>query len=346
MTGYIHELQEALREAAAREYPAHRAADSPARQPCRARPRFGLPGTGLGLARRRPGARTAMVASTLVVVAVVAVVLTLGHANHGPGTPGQTNGGKVPGVAEARGQLLGELGALRRSHPAKLAAHLPLPVSHLQIDRSLVRRVQTDGYTVTLIPVSHRARRSPSHHRTTGLVATVQGPNVPSGFPAIGKGSVTIGAPVSPAAIAHHGTIFVMYVHGPLNRVVVIVPDGVTRVQLSRFEPERDSGGAVAALAPASAPVHDNVAVIPLPGVTTTALHQTQQTVRDHGGLFSSHHCRVNAALYFVPLSVRMTWWRTTDTGSQTRTQTVRTSLNAYSTTLLPHTPCRRSPKR
>jgi hypothetical protein len=50
--------------------------------------------------------------------------------------------------------------------------------------------------------------------------------------------------------------------------------------------------------------------------------------------------------VYFVPVSVRMTWWRTTNTGSEARTTTVRTSLNAYSTTLLPHVPCRRSPNQ
>jgi hypothetical protein len=40
----------------------------------------------------------------------------------------------------------------------------------------------------------------------------VQGPNVPSGFPAIGNHSVAIGNPMSPAAIARHGTIIIMYV--------------------------------------------------------------------------------------------------------------------------------------
>lgn len=67
----------------------------------------------------------------------------------------------------------------------------------------------------------------------------------------------------------------------------------------------------------------------PPPDVTTTTLHQTQDTVRDHGGLFSSHHCRVNAALYFVPMSARMISWRTTATGTDANATTVRTSLNA-----------------
>ncbi len=316
------------------------AAASRAHQPGRRHPRFGLP-------RPRLGAPIAVAASILVVVAVAAAVLTLGRSHHGAGTPGgQRSGSEVPGVAVARAQLLGELGVLRRGHASKLAAHVPLPVSHVQIDRSLVRTVQTEGYKVTLVPVSHTVRGSASSHRTTGLVVTVQGPKVPSGFPAIANGSSTIGGPLSPATIAHHGTIFVVYVSGSLNRAVVIMPDGVTRVQLSRFKPDRSSGGRIAAIAPASAPVHDNVAVIPLSGVTTTALHQTQQTLRGHGGLFSSHHCRVNAALYFVPVSARVTWWREINTGSEARATTVQTSLNAYSTTLLPRVPCQRSPKR
>jgi hypothetical protein len=313
------------------------AAASRAHEPGRRHPRFVLP-------RPRLGAPIAAAASILVVVAVVAVVLTLGHARHGAGTPGgQRNGSEVPGVAAARAQLLGELGALRRGHAPKLATHVALPESHLQVDQSLVRTVQTHGYKMTLFPVTHAVRGSTSSHRTTGLVVTVQGPKVRSGFPAIGRGSYTLGGPVSPATIARHGTIVLMYVSGPLNRAVVIVPDGVTRVQLSRFEPDRSSGGRIAAIAPASAPVHDNVAVIPLPGVTTTALHQTQRTLRGNGGLFSTHDCSVNAALYFVPVSVRMTWWRKTDAGSEAHATTVRTSLNVYSTTLLGHVPCRRS---
>ena len=316
------------------------AAATRAHQPGRRHPRFGLP-------RPRLGAPIAAAASILIVVAVVAVALTLGQSHQGARTPGgQRNSSQVLGVAAARAQLLGELGVLRRGHASKLAAHVPLPVSRVQIDRSLVRSVQTEGYKVTLVPVSHTVRRSASSHRTTGLVVTVQGPNVPSGFPAIGKGSVTFGGPLSPETIAHRAAIFVMYVSGALNRAIVIVPDGVTRVQLSRFKPDRSSGGRIAAITPASAPVHDNVAVIPLPGVTTTALDQTQQTLRGHGGLFSSHRCRVNAALYFVPVSVRMTWWRKINTGSEARATTVRTSLNAYSTTLLPRVPCQRSPKR
>jgi hypothetical protein len=300
---------------------------------------LGLPRFGLTRLRPHLGAPIAATVSILVVVAVVAIVLTIGRAHRGVGAPSGQRDSGVPGVATARAQLLGELGALRRGHASKLAAHLSLPVSHLQIDRSLVRTVQTRGYNVTLIPVSHAVRGSASSRRTSGLVVMVHGPNVHSGFPAIGN-------PVSPAAIARQGTIIIMYVSGPLNRAVVIVPDGVTRVQLSRFVPDRSSGGRLAAIAPASASVHDNIAVIPLPDVTTTALHQTQQTVRGDGGLFSSHHCRVNAVLYFVPVSARMTWWRTTATGSETHATTVRTSLNGHSKTLLPPAPCRRSRNR
>lgn len=311
--------------------------------------RLGLPCFGLTRPRSRLGAPIAATASILIVVAVVAVALTLGPAHRRAGTRGGQRDEGVPSVATARAQLLGELGALRRGHASKLTVHLRLPpsVAQLQIDRSLVRTVQIRGYKVMLIPVSHAVRGSASSRRTTDLVVNVQGPNVRSGFPAIDNGSFTIGNPVSPAAIARYGTIIIMYVSGPLNRAVVIVPDGVTRVQLSRFMPDRSSSsGQLAAIAPASASVHDNVAVIALPDVTTTSLHQTQQTVRGDGGLFSSHHCRVNAALYFVPVSARMTWWRKTDTGSEAHATTVQTSLNGYSTTLLPPAPCRRSPNR
>jgi hypothetical protein len=308
---------------------------------------LGPPRFELARLRRRLGAPIATTASILVVVAVLAVVVTIGRAHRSVVTPGGQRDREVPSVATARTRLLGELGALRHGDVSTLAAHPPLPpVANLQIDRPLVRTVQTRGYKVTLIPVSHTVRGTRSSRRTTGLVVTVQGPNVPSGFPAIGNGSVAIDDPVSPAAIARHGTIIIMYVSGSLNRAIVIVPDGVTRVQLSRFVPDRPGGRRLAAIGPASALVHDNVAVIPLLNVTTTALHQTQQTVRDHGGVFSAHRCRVNAVLYFVPVSARMIWWRETNIGSVAHAATVRTSLNAYSTTLLPPAPCRRSRNR
>jgi hypothetical protein len=303
----------------------------------RARRRVGFGLSRFGLTRLRPpGATIAAAASILVVVAVGAVVLTIGGAHRNVGTRGGQREHGVSGVATARAQLLGELGVLRRGRASKLAADLSVPVSHVQIDRSLVRTFETRGYEVTLIPVSHSVRGLASSARTTGLVVMVRGPNVQSGFPAIGKGSVAFGNPVSPATIARQGTMIIMYVRGPLNRAVVIVPDGVTRVELSRFVPDRSSGPRLASIAPASASVHDNVAVIPLPDVTATTLHQTHQTVRGDGGLFSSHHCHINALLYFVPVSARMTWWRTTVTGSEAPAITVRTSLNAYSPTLLP----------
>ena len=307
---------------------------------------FGAPRLRLPRLRRPLGTSLAAVTSILVVVAVMAVVLTAGRAHHGPTAPGGQPSGGVPSVAAARAQLLGELGALRHGHASPLAAHLPLFVSPQQIDRSLVRTVQTDGYTLTLIPVSYTVGGPRPRQRTTGLIVMTQGPDVPKGFPAIANPALAVAEPVSPAAIARHGAITTMYVDGTLNRAIVIVPDGVTRVRLSQFVPDRSSPGRLAALAPASAPVHDNVAVLSIPGVTAAALHQTQQTVRDQGGLYSTHHCHMTAALYFVSVSARMTWWRHTDTGLKARTTTVHTSLNAYSTTLLGPVPCRHSPKR
>jgi hypothetical protein len=322
------------------------AAATPPHERARRRAGLGLPRLRLAGGRPRLGASIAVAASILVVVAVGAVVLTIGRAHRSADIPGAQRDRGVPGVAAARAQLLGELGALRSGHASKAATGLVPPMPSVQIDRSLARTVTTRGYDVTLIPVSRAVRGSGSSRRTTGLVVVVQGPNVPSGFPALGNGTITFSNPVSPATIARQGTIIVMYVSGSLNRAVVIVPDGVTRVELSRFVPDRRSGPRLAAIAPASASVNDNVAVIPLPDVTAAALHQTQQTVRGHGGLFSSHHCRVSAALYFVPVSARMTWWRRTATGSATQTTTVRTSLSGYSTTLLPPSPCRRSSHR
>ncbi len=90
---------------------------------------LGLPRFGLTRLRPRPGSPIAATVSILVVVAVVAVALTIGRAHRGVGVPsGQRNSG-VPGVATARAQLLGELGALRRGPASKLATHLSLPVS-------------------------------------------------------------------------------------------------------------------------------------------------------------------------------------------------------------------------
>ena len=327
------EFRQQLLEAAAERHP----------EPGR---RIGAPGglrSRLAWVRPRVGAPLAIVASLLIVVAVGAVVLTIGRAHHRSGTPADQRSGAAPGVAASRAQLLGELGALRGGRVSPLPGHFSLPVSQMQIDRSSVRTVASAGYTVTLIPVTVPVRGSSPRRRTTELVVTVQGPRVPSGFPALGEGSTVFANPVSPAMIARQGAVIVMYVRGPLNRAVVIVPDGVTRVALSRFMPLRSSGGRIAAIAPAAASVHDNVAVISLSGVTAAALHQTHHTVANGGGLFSSRRCHVNAVLYFVPVSARMTWWRTTASGTEARTTTIDTDLNGYSTTLLPRIPCRRS---
>ena len=105
-------------------------------------------------------------------------MLTIGPPHRRVGAPSPQRDSGVPGVATARAQLLGELGALRRGSPSKLAVDLPLPASQAQVDRSLARTVQTRGYKVTLIPVSETVRVSGSSRRTTRLVVTVQGPRV------------------------------------------------------------------------------------------------------------------------------------------------------------------------
>lgn len=314
--------------------------DAAARRP--ERRGFRLPRLRLGL-----GGPIMAAVPIAVVIAVVGVVVTLGHTGHSgtpggrpTGRPGGDRAGAVPSASAAIAQLVSELGVLRRGHaPARLSAAACtgpcLPLSRTQIvDRSLVRTVLSGGTTVILAPVTHPAKTRSG--RTAGLAVSEHGPKTHTAF-TIGGGAGSLTEPVSPETIADHGIILLSYETGALDRATLVVPDGVTRVRLSQFEAVRSAGGTdTASIAPASAPVHDNVAVLALPGVTTTALHQTRRTVRGEGGAFSRSHCRVTAALYFVPVSARMTW--SGATGSRTRT--VHITLSAYSTTLLPHVSC------
>ena len=100
------------------------AAASRAHEPGRRHPGFGLRRSGRGVSRPRLGASIAAAASILVVIAVVAVVLTLGHAQHG------VLADSVEPVARERNSD----GMFGRGHqqPARVAASTHVPAEGAQ----------------------------------------------------------------------------------------------------------------------------------------------------------------------------------------------------------------------
>jgi len=287
-------------------------------------------------------ARTPIAAATsvLVVIAVVAVaLLTLGHAGADrSSTPGGQRGraigsGHGGGVAATRTQLLSELGVLRRGHaPARPSGYYQHSLSLTGprdsgtppvVDRSLVRIVRTGGYTVALLPATDG--------HTTGLAMTVHWPKGTG----LWNAEFEIDDPVSPTAIARRGINDVEYVTGAVNRAVFVVPDGVARVQLSRFQLAHADGRSRVTIAAASGLVHDNVALITLRGVTPAAFDRTSRTLPHKGGIFRQRHCRVVSLLDFVPASAQLTWWSAG--GNRIRTTRIRVTLDAYSTQAPPN---------
>jgi hypothetical protein len=331
------EFRDQLLTAASRQVPT---GSAPVRSARPARP--------LGRLRTPLGA----VASILVVITIaVAALLTLGHGHRADTVVGPSAAARDE-VTATRAQLLHELGVLRGGHaPVTLSQGFligtrgpgsrrnvtgtaPLPGlssrGPVRLDRSLVRILRPDGYTVALLPVVY-ARPGGSSltgtHRTTGLASIVEWPK--------GRGlwnaRSSVSGPVTPSAIAAHGSTDVEYVNGSVNRAFVIVPDGVAHVELSDFRltGSAATGDPAATIAAASAPVHHNVATITLRGVTPAAFHRTANALPEHGGIFRSHHCRMTSEVSFVSASARMTW--TSATGSTIRTITVPIGLDAFS---------------
>jgi hypothetical protein len=279
----------------------------------------------------------------------------LPSARHAPGSPRST---PLPSAATARRELLAELAVLRTGHPAHLRRQdlpyylRPLPRSapkgayqpgQGRLDRPLLRTLRIGGYQVGLLPITWRP--TPHSKRTEGLALTLRAPattGIASHIPqptenGIDTHSRYLFTLPAPATIRTRGMtlsaprtarIRKMVADG-ITEVLVVVPDGVTSVRLSSFA----LAGRTSTLGiPTTvAAVHDNVALMPVPGITFQRLHISAGSLRRQ--LFFAHinpdTCRTSFATYSLPATTQMVWIN----ASGTTVNTVAASVHLFAST-------------
>ena len=211
---------------------------------------------------RRPGRRllgpAATVAMVCVSLAIFVGALVLLHRGTAPG-PSHGAASQRPTVASTRGTLLATLGVLRRpEHGPKVElTSLPLfginptaplpgrPQRHLTLDPALTRTVAPPGfpYGVALLAVREGATRSAP--ATEGLDVILSHRH--DGSRAIRLPLYETG-PQSVSSLRSRGVALVPA--GSSNSGVVVVPDGVARVQIGPGSPSVRSAAATASAAP------------------------------------------------------------------------------------------------
>jgi len=257
--------------------------------------------------RRRRGQRvlgpavTVALACLAVAVAVGALLLLSGrHAAQAP-AHGPSGAGQVPSTRQT---LLATLGVLRspQSGPNVTIHQLPLGSSRGpfggKVDRSLVRTVSLAGSraAAALLPVRMAAARAaPASEQLVVVVANR--PPRQHGHGAGGLEPRQWSSPVTVAQLRSHGMLVLT---SPRNWGAMVVPDGVTEVQVGpgvslRPPPNDPQLGHQITLprqiTPCSADVSDNVAPIELGPV--------------HGRMTSPHKSRFLA----VPVRLQTTWF-------------------------------------
>jgi hypothetical protein len=318
-----------------------------------------------------------ILASALVALAVAGVAIVLIHGRHGQrvspsSTPAATTATALPSVAAARRELLAELAVLRTGHPAHVRSQdlpyylAPLPRSSPagsyqpgqgRLDRPLARTLRIDGYQIELLPMTWQP--TPHSRRTEGLALTLRAPATTGLASEIGQltenGIDTrlgyLFTLPAPAAIKTRGMtlsaprpsdIREMAADG-VTAVLVVVPDGVTSVRLSSFALAGRTS--MLGISPATAAVRDNVAIVPVTGVTVQRLHVSADNLRRHlfFGQKDPHNCRLGFATYSLPAAAQMTWTN----ASGTTVNTVAASIHLFASTehpVFPRNFCR-SPK-
>ncbi len=259
---------------------------------------------------RRPGRRllgpAATVAMVCVSLAIFVGALVLLHRGTAPG-PSHGAASQRPTVASTRGTLLATLGVLRRpEHGPKVElTSLPLfginptaplpgrPQRHLTLDPALTRTVAPPGfpYGVALLAVREGATRSAP--ATEGLDVILSHRH--DGSRAIRLPLYETG-PQSVSSLRSRGVALVPA--GSSNSGVVVVPDGVARVQIGprlTLGPLRGGHRLSSAIrvprqiTPVTATVADNVAGFAL-------------------GPVSGRVAKGIPVMFGVPVRLQMTW--------------------------------------
>ena len=319
--------------------------------------------------RRARSGLAPMLASTLVALVVAGVAIVALHGRHGqrtsaPPTPAATAPTPLPPVATARRELLAELAVLRTGHPAHVTSQdlpyylAPLPRSSPagssqpgqgRLDRPLVRTLRIGGYQVGLLPMTWQP--TPHSKRTEGLALTLRAPATTGPASKIGQPTANgidtrlryLFTLPAPAAIKTQGMtlsaprparIKEMVADG-ITEVLVVVPDGVTSVRLSSFALAGQTS--TLGLSAATAAVHDNVALVPVTGVTLQRLRVTAASLRRHllFGQSNPHNCRLGFETYSLPATAQMVWTN----ASGTTVNTVAAPIHLFPSTEHPDFP-------
>jgi hypothetical protein len=178
----------------------------------------------------------------------------------------------------------------------------------LRVDKPLIRMVTVPGssYSVGIFPVAAQ----PSATRARAVVGVAVTLNGPGAFRATGGPWQDGNAAWDLTAIRTRGLMLSSYVSGAVDRGVLVVPDGVTRVVIgpvhlldtkitSRFAPTPG----------ASATVHENVALFQLNGLSVKNLQLNPSRL---GGFFyqgSFRGCGPELTVYALPATATMNWF-------------------------------------
>jgi hypothetical protein len=272
-----------------------------------------------GIALRGPLGTIVLIGlSTAVVLAVAVVALTAVRAGRGTTPPAEPRSS----VTSSRAGLLQTLGALRTPQTAADRRSLPSGFlgiqsgSHAgrvvnnsnyqrflrdrgypQVDPSLVRTAGlASGGALTLVPMTFR-QATPHRHGIGKLVTfTLRGPRI-EGLALSLRLSGTDRVDVSPSTVGvlrADGLNLFTYVNHQ-NTGVVVVPDGVIKVRLSRFRVTSRVRVDPVLIPVVTASVHDNIALF----------HVAAPTVTTRGGLPGDG----GSGMYSTDAHAHMTWF-------------------------------------
>lgn len=295
---------------------------------------------------RRAGTAAVLSFSFVVAIGVViAAALTLGHRAR----PTAINrGSRVVVTKASRNQLLRSLKVLRRpqDHADRDALRIfgrggllpvylspqPLPLCGslcaVQLQRRLSRSFMVPGtrYRAAIFPVVATHTTPELHRGELAVVLSVKGPRMGiarSSAVSASGGTPAASGPVSISALRANGAVVSFEVRGSggLNRVAMLVPDGVRSVDLENLTlTSLRTGKRLASLPAISGPVRNNIALVTLKHMSASRLHIMTNPDGPHGGFHRGHGCILTSSVYIVQATARMVW----ETNRTTHTSNLR----------------------
>jgi hypothetical protein len=171
-------------------------------------------------------------------------------------------------------------------------------------------RIPGLGYQVGFFPFSSRPTRA-LPRTDEGVVIGLHGPGI--GF--VGSG------PTSVRQLRSNGIVVSANVGDGTNRVVVVVPDGVTKVTLTALRFLHQPQAHTANLVTSISPVDENVVLFQLSSLTAHSVRLTPTELAPFFSMNAGRGCKASYAVYALPASALMTW--SDPDGSVIRRQTI-----------------------